>query len=250
MALHRTFQNEETVSFGLPFYGATYKSASRPQLARDNVEATPIYNLLAMDSPFGHLMHVETMPFMTVAIYLLAVFYMNRRNKARSHKPWISTNTGAARFIIFAYNSALSAFSAWVFISSFRILQRRWPSSNDTNYVSRAVDIVCNIDGGHPNGFQPNRDNPSRSDSIGYYVWLFYLSKYVELIDHFITLIKGKEVSFMHAFHHAGAILVLWVASRSSEIGRLGVGSLAGMLLNTAFHTVIVCRQYSFLIFF
>jgi hypothetical protein len=173
---------------------------------------------------------------------------MNRRNKGRSHKPWISTKKGAASIVIFAYNSALSAFSAWIFISSFRTLQRRWPSSNDTNYVSRAVDIVCNIYGGHPNGFQPNRDNPSRSESIAYYVWLFYLSKYVEIIDHVITLAKGKEVSSMHAFHHAGAILVFWVASRSSEIGRLGVASLAGMMLNTAFHTVIVCQLYLFLI--
>jgi hypothetical protein len=247
MALQGTLQNKGAVSFGLPFYGTANRSAYRPQLATDDVEATPIYNLLAMDSPFGRLMHVETIPIMTVAIYLLAIFYMNRKTKGRLHKPWIPTTRGAASIIIFTYNSAVSAFSAWVFISSFRILQRRWPSSSDANYVSRAVDIICNVDGGHPNGFQPIRDDPSRSDSIAYYVWLFYLSKYIEIVDHVITLIKGKEVSFMHAFHQSGAILVSWVASRSSEIGRLGVASLAGMMLNTAFHSTIVCQEYSFL---
>ncbi|OJJ97480.1 hypothetical protein ASPACDRAFT_80375 [Aspergillus aculeatus ATCC 16872] len=192
-----------------------------------------------MDSPFGRVMQGETIPIMTVAIYLLAVFYMNRRNRGRSHKPWISTTGGWAGTMIVAYNSALSAFSAWIFLSSFRVLQRRWPSSNDPDYASRAVDILCNVDGGHSNGFQPSRDHPGRSNSIAYYTWLFYLSKYVELVDHVITLTKGKEVSFAHVFHHSGAILALWVAVRCAEVGRLGVASLAGMMANTAFHTVI-----------
>lgn len=41
-------------------------------------------------------------------------------------------------------------------------------------------------------------------------VWLFYLSKYYELLDTFILLIKGKPSSFLQTFHHSGSILSLW----------------------------------------
>lgn len=45
---------------------------------------------------------------------------------------------------------------------------------------------------------------------VNYLVWLFYLSKYYELLDTFILLLKGKPSSFLQTFHHSGSILSLW----------------------------------------
>ncbi|KAJ1933452.1 hypothetical protein GGF37_006723 [Kickxella alabastrina] len=41
--------------------------------------------------------------------------------------------------------------------------------------------------------------------------YLFYLSKYYELIDTFIILAKGRKATFLQTYHHAGAIATMWV---------------------------------------
>ncbi|KAJ2756551.1 hypothetical protein GGI19_000767 [Coemansia pectinata] len=41
--------------------------------------------------------------------------------------------------------------------------------------------------------------------------YLFYLSKYYELIDTFIILAKGRKATFLQTYHHAGAITTMWV---------------------------------------
>ncbi|KAI8813367.1 GNS1/SUR4 family-domain-containing protein [Cladochytrium replicatum] len=37
--------------------------------------------------------------------------------------------------------------------------------------------------------------------------WLFYLSKYYEIMDTVILLVKGKRASLLQSYHHAGAII-------------------------------------------
>ncbi|KAI8874209.1 hypothetical protein GQ42DRAFT_102560, partial [Ramicandelaber brevisporus] len=43
-----------------------------------------------------------------------------------------------------------------------------------------------------------------------YLGYLFYLSKYYEVIDTAIILAKGKKSSLLQTFHHAGAILIMY----------------------------------------
>ncbi|KAJ1951600.1 hypothetical protein EC988_004003 [Linderina pennispora] len=41
--------------------------------------------------------------------------------------------------------------------------------------------------------------------------YLFYLSKYYELIDTFIILAKGRKATLLQTYHHAGAITTMWL---------------------------------------
>ncbi|PVV05281.1 hypothetical protein BB560_000205 [Smittium megazygosporum] len=41
--------------------------------------------------------------------------------------------------------------------------------------------------------------------------YLFYLSKYYEVIDTAIILLKGRRSSTLQTYHHAGAILCMWI---------------------------------------
>lgn len=47
------------------------------------------------------------------------------------------------------------------------------------------------------------------------WTWIFYISKYYELLDTFILLKKGKQSSFLQTFHHSGAILSMWLLTAS-----------------------------------
>jgi hypothetical protein len=69
---------------------------------------------------------------------------------------------------------------------------------------------------------------------VNYLVWLFYMSKYYELLDTFILLIKGKPSSFLQTYHHSGSILSLWT---------MCVSRIPGMwiftFLNSFIHTLM-----------
>ena len=46
--------------------------------------------------------------------------------------------------------------------------------------------------------------------TLGLFVYVFYLSKYVELIDTFILICQGKELKFLHCYHHCSMLFVTW----------------------------------------
>jgi fatty acid elongase 3 len=52
--------------------------------------------------------------------------------------------------------------------------------------------------------------NTVRAGPINFYFWIFYLSKYYELLDTMILLIKKKEVIFLHVYHHFITIYIAW----------------------------------------
>ncbi|CAG8564734.1 841_t:CDS:2 [Paraglomus occultum] len=52
------------------------------------------------------------------------------------------------------------------------------------------------------------------NESIGYWAYLFYLSKYYEIIDTIIILMKGRRSSFLQSYHHAGAIITMWITTK------------------------------------
>lgn len=45
---------------------------------------------------------------------------------------------------------------------------------------------------------------------LGYVTYIFYLSKYYELLDTVLLAVKGKEVIFLHVYHHCTMIFLTW----------------------------------------
>ncbi|XP_015911125.1 very long chain fatty acid elongase 4 [Parasteatoda tepidariorum] len=59
------------------------------------------------------------------------------------------------------------------------------------------------------------------------FVWLFYISKYVDLLDtiFFVLRKKHRQISFLHVFHHSTVILLIWWGIRyKCRGGYIGVG--------------------------
>ncbi|KAJ3498664.1 hypothetical protein NLG97_g953 [Lecanicillium saksenae] len=52
------------------------------------------------------------------------------------------------------------------------------------------------------------------NEGLAYYGWIFYMSKFYEVLDTFIIIAKGKPSSTLQTYHHAGAMLSMWAGMR------------------------------------
>jgi len=93
--------------------------------------------------------------------------------------------------LIVTHNVLLCVYSAWTFANTAPQLVR--------NYGSRSIkDAYCDVDEQFWN-------------SVFKYTWLFYLSKYYEIMDTVIILAKGKPSNLLQTYHHMGAIICMHV---------------------------------------
>ncbi|KAJ2158514.1 hypothetical protein GGF46_003728 [Coemansia sp. RSA 552] len=99
---------------------------------------------------------------------------------------------------VFVHNAALAAYSAWAFWSVFppfvgKILHRGLHEG------------LCDTDGELWNSV------------LFVHLYLFYVSKYYELMDTAIILLKGRKASLLQIYHHAGVILIMHLANYTAS---------------------------------
>lgn len=72
-------------------------------------------------------------------------------------------------------------------------------------------DRVMN-DGGLWNGFLCSQRHAKDllAGMTGFWIYIYHLSKYYELIDTLILILKGKDVIFLHAWHHLSMLFVTY----------------------------------------
>ncbi|KAJ2236147.1 hypothetical protein IWW45_002027 [Coemansia sp. RSA 485] len=173
-----------------------------------NLENVPLHQ-------FYHLSLHPATPFVIVAVYTLVVQYLNstrgktlsrieakrqgvlltddaQQNKAdlAIDKPRKDSGPWMTSFVVL-HNLALAAFSYWC----------------ATNYTAAFAQTV------REEGLRCAYCDSNHTiwNSMFKFNYLFYLSKYYELIDTFIILAKGRKATFLQTYHHAGAITTMWV---------------------------------------
>lgn len=120
-----------------------------------------------------------------------------------------------------------------------RAVRHTWPGFQGEHKWAEAVDALCKMHG--PRGMgsaaayntttgswaigdytmkllegSPDSTDVGRlwNEGLGYYGWLFYVSKFYEVTDTLIILAKGKNSSYLQTFHHAGAMMCMWAGIR------------------------------------
>ena len=88
----------------------------------------------------------------------------------------------------------------------------------------RATFFFCEPRGTLPNG------------PLYYWSYIYYLSKYYELLDTVLQLLKGRPPPhfFLHVYHHAVVLQMCWLWLEYSQSLQWG-----GLLFNTAVHVVM-----------
>ncbi|CBQ72860.1 conserved hypothetical protein [Sporisorium reilianum SRZ2] len=104
------------------------------------------------------------------------------------------------RFLILVHNAGLAIYSGWTWAMMFPYavdFLRQGLAAAGYDGLKLAL---CSM--------------PTNFPHLGKYAYIFYLSKYYEVVDSIILLLKGKRVSNLQSYHHAGAIICMWIAYR------------------------------------
>jgi len=179
-------------------------------------------------------------PITIAALYAVTAKALNSYNKSTGKKPWVLSKTAAFRWFVVAHNVFLAVYSAWTFVGMFGALRRTVVNPLAPTGLAGFVDSVCKLNGpgglGNAAVFDEATSSwqsygselalaadgtPSKLDlgrlwneGLAFYGWIFYLSKFYEVLDTFIILAKGKLSSTLQTYHHAGAMMCMWAGMR------------------------------------
>jgi hypothetical protein len=84
-------------------------------------------------------------------------------------------------------------------------------------------------------------ENADSNGALGFWAYLYYLSKYYELLDTILQLIRGKYPPhyFLHAYHHGLVLLMSWMWLEHAPSLRF-----VGLLFNALVHVVMYYYFY------
>lgn len=189
--------------------------------------------------------HVLTLdyrtPIVAAILYVLIVSFFSKWNRDRSRKS-VSVSTSASasakrtssrtkniitvtasiesrytpfKCLVIAHNVFLCLYSAVTFCSVLPILLRPYFSES-------LLQAFCDV------------EKKTFAAGVHFWVWNFYVSKYYELLDTAILLIKGKPSSFLQTFHHSGSILGMWIMTTTHA-----PAAWIFVLFNSFIHTIM-----------
>ncbi|KAJ1845962.1 hypothetical protein LPJ70_002267 [Coemansia sp. RSA 2708] len=142
-------------------------------------------------------------PVATSIAYTILSFYFNskiKRSQQTKSKDAVKPKSRLTpiNMVVLIHNALLAAYSAWAFWSVFP----RFVSNLSQKGMR---DGLCDIDGSLWNAILFSQN------------YLFYLSKYWELLDTAIILFKGRPASFLQIYHHAGIIIIMYLSNYYSS---------------------------------
>ncbi|KAH3661233.1 hypothetical protein OGAPHI_006640 [Ogataea philodendri] len=235
----------ETIKNSIP-----YKLVSWDLLPNSNVfhipsiSSTPIKGFpfqldskLISEQFFPLSLHYLT-PVSVAFVYFITVHAINKVVARRQEQLFLSKNPNKAvpkrlpaapypiaqwksfKVFVFLHNVALCAYSVWslvgmtwtIYVSSHELIPnligRYYSLSSKLSPVDLFWQSVCDID----HGIWYNQGDSLKG--LSFYSYLFYLSKYYEIVDTVIILLKGRQASLLQSYHHSGAILSMWAGTR------------------------------------
>jgi hypothetical protein len=252
----------------LPYSLLRFPPDSRPQVL------PPPSNSPAFAHPFSIPPNVYNalldvnVPITIALLYMTSVTYLNRYNAQRNQQPWSISKTRLFFIFVIIHNVFLALYSAWTCLGMINAIKLSFPGWRGPYGLAGVVDSFCKINGPRGLGaaatFEPNTSSwsiadkamhlaanglaPESSDigriwneGLAFYGWLFYLSKFYEVLDTFIILAKGKKSSFLQTYHHAGAMMCMWAGIRY-----MAPPIWLFVLVNSGLHALMVGLPYSF----
>jgi hypothetical protein len=199
-------------------------------------------------------------PVVMAATYAVTAKALNVYNLSRNKKPWAISKTRAFHVFVILHNIFLAVYSAWTFVGMVGGMKRGVRSPFGPHGFAATADSLCRLHGAPGLGKSvyfteatsswdslaeypavedgvPSFTQPGRlwNEGLNYYGWIFYLSKFYEVLDTFIILAKGKPSSTLQTYHHAGAMICMWAGMRY-----MAVPIWVFVVYNSFIHTLMV----------
>ncbi|KAK5116410.1 hypothetical protein LTR62_007957 [Meristemomyces frigidus] len=180
-------------------------------------------------------------PFAFAAVYIVTVFSLNAYNKRRGNKPWSIAKNKPFQWFVVLHNVLLAAYSFATFAAMCRAIAHTWPGIKENpNGLAGVADALCKLHGprglgdaatfnttiniwetknsliklGYDGNPDPTDVGRLWNEGLAFWGWMFYVSKFYEVIDTLIILAKGKRSATLQTYHHAGAMLCMWAGIR------------------------------------
>lgn len=179
-------------------------------------------------------------PISFASAYIVSVLLLNAYNRKRNHKPWAVSRQKWFKPFVIIHNALLTIYSTATFLAMCRAFAHTWPGLSNEYGLAGAADALCKIHG--PRGLGDaatfnstiniwevkntairlgSDGNPDPTDygrlwneGLAFWGWIFYVSKFYEVVDTLIILAKGKRSATLQTYHHAGAMLCMWAGIR------------------------------------
>ncbi|KAI8329854.1 ELO family [Chlamydoabsidia padenii] len=144
-------------------------------------------------------------PLIIATIYAVSVHLLNpSQTKAKVSRVeaknqgsgTASKSSGLMTAFVFAHNLSLAIYSMLTFYNMVQYMHKLY------NRGQSIHDAYC------------DKDGFLWDNALGYWGYLFYLSKFYEVIDTMIILLKGRRSSLLQTYHHAGAMITMWAGIR------------------------------------
>ncbi|GAA5880703.1 hypothetical protein JCM8547_007570 [Rhodosporidiobolus lusitaniae] len=205
-------------------YHHAYSQPAHPRatssfLAFKDAEAPPRPDGIPFPSAYDAFMNPIT-PFLFGVIYFAVAktlsHFQNGKNRIKG-RGW--------DVAVVAHNVFLAAYSAWTFVGTapqiFGAFWRGWVSDGVAGLTHAFCDSQLSVWG---------------SNTFPRYTYIFYLSKYYEIVDTAILLLKGKKVGMLQSYHHMGAVWTMFAGYRSQAMP-----IWLFCVFNSFIHTVMYC---------
>ena len=123
-------------------------------------------------------------PVLAIVIYLAVIFGLQRFMRHRAPL--------RLRIPTFVHNAFLCVLSvAMAFFTLFEVLS--------LGYRRGFIDVLC------------DRGQTGMRGRLGLWMYIFYMSKYYELFDTLIMVLKKRPLNFLHVYHHCIVIPLFYV---------------------------------------
>lgn len=205
-------------------------------------------------------------PLTIATLYAVSAKVLNKYNRSQNKRPWAISKTRPFALFVVLHNIFLAVYSAWTFWGMLGGMRRSIVNPMGPGGLAATADSFCRLhgpaglgssiyfnetsaqwtsadpaalaagmDAGSPSSAQMGR---LWNEGLAYYGWIFYLSKFYEVLDTFIILAKGKYSSTLQTYHHAGAMMCMWAGMRymSAPIWMF-------VLVNSFIHALMVSRD-------
>lgn len=115
------------------------------------------------------------------------------------------------KLFVLLHNVFLCGYSVWTFVGTLSAFSRtvlafKLKTQSQSTFLN-FVYAVCDLEEGM---FQQN----SQDHYLTIFGWWFYISKFYEVLDTVIILLKGRPLSLLQSYHHAGAMMCMWSGIR------------------------------------
>ncbi len=222
-----------------PPYFFLIPPASEPQSLNPPIADHTLARPFTIDPELYKNALEAVVPVSIALIYATTVTILNQVNRRRGHKPWAVSKSVPFFLFVLTHNVFLALYSAWTCWGMVRAIGNSWPGWEGQYGLTGVVDTLCKINGprglgsattfGYETGTwgvtdraihllegSPDPRDVGRiwNEGLAFYGWLFYVSKFYEVVDTFIILAKGKRSSLLQTYHHAGAMMCMWAGIR------------------------------------